>query len=307
MKKFLIVLASLCLIAATEADAAKKKAKHVVMIGIDGWAAEAVRKIPASDLPNIHYLMDNGSWTLAKRSVMPSASAINWSLMNDAAPTEMHGFDKWNSLKGTIPSTSDNGNGIPPTIFTILRQQRPSAEIGCVYDWDCIGILADTLALDYNYFIKTYRGKETMIPTEEYTKIATEYIKTKKPDFFTFYYGALDNAGHQFGWYGPEYIECLKGLDRGVGMVIQALKDAGIFEDTIIIMSSDHGGKDKGHGGFTMLELETPFIVFGKKVKKGFEFPEPMMQYDTAATIAYILGLDIPDDWRGKPMKQIFK
>jgi predicted AlkP superfamily pyrophosphatase or phosphodiesterase len=227
--------------------------------------------------------------------------------MFNGLPTEMHGFDKWNSLKGTIPSTSDNGNGIPPTIFTILRQQRPNAEIGCVYDWDCIGILADTLALDYNYFIKTYRGKETMIPTEEYTKIATEYIKTKKPDFFTFYYGALDNAGHQFGWYGPEYIECLKGLDRGVGMVIQALKDAGIFEDTIIIMSSDHGGKDKGHGGFTMLELETPFIVFGKKVKKGFEFPEPMVQYDTAATIAYILGLQIPDDWRGKPMKQIFK
>ena len=32
-----------------------------------------------------------------------------------------------------------------------------------------------------------------------------------------------------------------------------------------------------------------------------------MMQYDTAATIAYILGLDIPDDWRGKPMNQIFK
>ena len=137
--------------------------------------------------------------------------------------------------------------------------------------------------------------------------MASEYIKTKKPDFFTFYYGALDNAGHTYGWYGPEYIECLKGLDRGVGMVIQALKDAGIFEDTIIIMSSDHGGKDKGHGGFTMLELETPFIVFGRKVKKGFEFPEPMMQYDTAATIAYILGLDIPDDWRGRPLKQIFK
>ena len=63
-----------------------------------------------------------------------------------------------------------------------------------------------------------------------------------------FYYGALDNAGHQFGWYGPEYMECMKSLDRGVGMVIQSLKDAGIFDDTIIIMSSDHGGQDKGHG-----------------------------------------------------------
>ena len=26
-----------------------------------------------------------------------------------------------------------------------------------------------------------------------------------------------------------------------------------------------------------------------------------------AGTIAYIFGLDIPGDWRGKPMMQIFK
>ena len=97
MKKFFILLTALCLVANVEADAAKKKAKHVVMIGIDGWAAEAVRMAPVSDLPNIHYLMDNGSWTLAKRSVMPSASAINWTSMFNGLPTEMHGFDKWNS------------------------------------------------------------------------------------------------------------------------------------------------------------------------------------------------------------------
>ena len=307
MKRFLILIAAVCCIVSVDAQAAKKKARHVVLIGIDGWAAAAVRQTPASDIPNIRYLMENGSWTLAKRSVMPSASAINWTSLFNGLPTEMHGFDKWNSTRGTIPSTSDNGNGIPPTIFTILRQQRPSAEIGCVYDWDCIGILADSLALDYNYFIKTYLGKETLVPTEEYTKLAVNYIKEKKPDFFTFYYGVQDNVGHQYGWYSPEYMECQKELDRGIGMIIQAIKDAGIFDDTVIIVTSDHGGKDKGHGGFTMLELETPFIVFGKKVKKGYEFPQPMMQYDTAATIAYILGLDIPDDWRGKPMKQIFK
>ena len=132
MKRFLILLAVVCSIAAVDAQAAKKKAKHVVLIGIDGWAAAAVRQTPASDIPNIRYLMENGSWTLAKRSVMPSASAINWTSLFNGLPTEMHGFDKWNSTSGTIPSTSDNGNGIPPTIFTILRQQRPSAEIGCV-------------------------------------------------------------------------------------------------------------------------------------------------------------------------------
>ena len=98
-----------------------------------------------------------------------------------------------------------------------------------------------------------------------------------------------------------------KDLDANIGIVIQALKDAGIFEDTVIIMSSDHGGKGKGHGKFTLQELETPFIVYGKKIKKGHEITQPMMQYDTPAIIADILGAKIPEDWRGRAFKQIYK
>ncbi len=307
MKKILVLLALVCFVSALNPAEAKKKAKHVVLIGIDGWAAEAVRQAPAADLPNIHYLMEHGSWTLAKRSVMPSASSINWTSMMCGLPTEMHGFDKWNSTRGTIPSTSDNGHGIPPTIFTILRQQHPQAECGVIYDWDCIGAITDTLAMNYHYFIKTYRGKNVLVSTEDYTKLATAYITEKKPEFFFFYYGSLDNAGHTYGWYGPEYMAQMKELDAGVGMIIQALKDAGIYDDTVIVMSSDHGGTGKGHGKFTILELETPFIVSGKKIKQNYEFPQTMMQYDTPAIIADILGLKIPEDWRGRPIKQIYK
>ena len=34
---------------------------------------------------------------------------------------------------------------------------------------------------------------------------------------------------------------------------------------------------------------------------------EPMVQYDIAATIAYILGLKAPEEWRGKPVIQAFE
>jgi arylsulfatase A-like enzyme len=88
---------------------------------------------------------------------------------------------------------------------------------------------------------------------------------------------------------------------------VAALKDAGIYDDTIIVMTGDHGGKNKGHGGFTLQELESPFIVFGKNVKKGYEITDPMMQYDVTSTIAYIFGLKIPASWVGRPMKQIFR
>ena len=40
--------------------------------------------------------------------------------------------------------------------------------------------------------------------------------------------------------------------------------------------------------------------------KKLGEFKESMMQYDIAATTAYIFGLKTPQVWTGRPMKQVF-
>ena len=62
------VMASCC-----NGEKLKPKAKHVIMIGIDGWASKS---FPQADMPTVKELMKNGSYTLQKRSVLPSASAI---------------------------------------------------------------------------------------------------------------------------------------------------------------------------------------------------------------------------------------
>ena len=80
-----------------------------------------------------------------------------------------------------------------------------------------------------------------------------------------------------------------------------------ILKETNFIVTSDHGGIEKGHGGKTMNEMQTPFIISGKNVKTSGEFQESMMQYDVASTIAYIFGLEQPQVWIGRPMKQVFK
>lgn len=48
-------------------------------------------------------------------------------------------------------------------------------------------------------------------------------------------------------------------------------------------------------------------ILIGKGVKRILEFKESMMQFDIAATIAYIFDLSTPQVWVGRPMKQLFK
>ena len=74
----------------------------------------------------------------------------------------------------------------------------------------------------------------------------------------------------------------------------------------VIILTADHGGKGTGHGGFTLEELETPFVVAGKGIKEGYEFTLPMMIYDTPAIVADLLGLKIPADWRGRPFPEMY-
>ena len=74
--------------------AAKWKAQHIVLIGLDGWGAYSVEK---ADIPNIKNVMANGAYTLKKRSALPSSSAINWASMFMGAGPELHGYTEWGS------------------------------------------------------------------------------------------------------------------------------------------------------------------------------------------------------------------
>ena len=132
--------------------------------------------------------------------------------------------------------------------------------------------------------------------------MAETYIKEKKPNFVAVCFDQLDHVGHVDGHDTPAYYRMLNTLDGYVARIIAALKDAGIYDDTIIILTSDHGGINKGHGGITLAEMEIPFIIAGKNVKQGGAFQETMMQFDTASTIACIFGLKQPQAWIGRPM-----
>ena len=308
---FAVILASLFLVPSPiqAKGKVKAKAKHVIMIGIDGWAAKSMAE---ANMPTVKdFLMKNGSWTLEKRSVLPSASAINWASNLMGAGTESHGYTKWNSQTPDIPSSVTNSHGIFPTIFSILKEQRPTAKTAAQFDWIGIKYVIDTLAVDDIMY--TYHGGygvdscKNCGDTYEYTQQAVDYIKSQKPTLFFLYYGGLDQQGHDKGWYTPDYYAFETVLDECITRVIQAVSDAGMMDDTIIVLTADHGGTGKGHGGITLDEMLSPFIVYGKGIRKGFEITDAMMQYDVPATIAYILGLTPPQAWVGRPMMQIFK
>lgn len=296
--KILLALAFI-LLCANVSNAAKWKAKHVVMIGLDGWGAYSVEK---ADMPNVKKLMANGSYTLKKRSVLPSSSAVNWASMYMGAGPELHGYTDWGSQTPDLPSRVVDEDGIFPTVFGLLHRAAPKAEIGCIYEWGGIRYVVDTLALNYEKHV-TEASKEPQATV----RYAVDYIKKAKPTLVNIVWDEPDHVGHADGHDTPAYYAKLAELDGYIGQVIEAVKEAGMLDETIFIVTADHGGIEKGHGGKTMQEMETAFIISGKGVKKGYNFEESMMQFDVASTIAYMFGLDQPQVWIGRPMVQVFK
>lgn len=274
---------------------------RIILIGFDGWGSHSMEK---ADMPVLRNMMQQGSWTFKKRSVFPSSSAANWASMFMGASPEIHGYTQWNSQKPEIPSRILGENKIFPTIFQLLHYQKSNAEIGLFYQWSGVKYVVDTLSINHvEQLPKPGRDKKFA----KISKIIADYIVDKKPNLCTVIYDFPDHYGHASGFESEAYYQSLKEVDVSLGDIIQATKDSGIFEKTIFIVSSDHGGIEKSHGGKSLAEMETPFVIFGNNVKKGFEITDSMMQFDIAATIAYIFGLEVPQVWIGRPVLPVFE
>nr|WP_298416104.1 alkaline phosphatase [uncultured Halomonas sp.] len=270
-------------------------AKHVILIGSDGFGAYAFDK---AKVPNLRKMMKDGAYSLKARSVLPSSSAVNWASMLMGSDPVLHGYTEWGSQTPEIPSRVVGDTGIFPTIFSLLEKQRPEAKKGVSYTWEGIGYLFEKPWVDLDY-----NGHSEENTLEK----ALEFIVDEKPALTSIHFNEPDSIGHEIGHDTPEYYEKVEMIDGFVGRFLGVLEENDMLNDAVIIFTADHGGIGKGHGGQTLLEMEIPWIIYGKNVPAQGELEFPIITYDTAATIAYVLGLETPDVWRGKPVIEAFK
>ena len=287
MKRIILVLA--VLLAAVSVQAKKKDiAKHVIIIGVDGWGSWCMEK---AEVPFIREKMQEGCYTLNKRTVRPSVSGPNWAAQLNGTPVESSGLadNKPGPIFKPLFLTEHDAQ---PTLFHLLKQKDPAAETGVIAEWAFILNYCDTLCVDY----------EKAVSNKTVVEESARYIKEKKPALLLIHIDAVDHAGHAYGVGAPEYYACMTHVDGQIAQIVEAVKEAGIYDDSIIVLTSDHGHNGKGHGGDALTEIETPFVIWGKGVKKGFEITGTMIEYDVAATVAKIFRLEAPQSWRGVPM-----
>lgn len=294
-KLTLVLLLPVMFLSTCALQAQVKKVKHVVLLGLDGLGSYA---IPNSEMPNLKKIMESGSYSLKARTVLPSSSAVNWASMLMGSGPTAHGYTEWGSKTPEIPSAKIGNYGIYPSIFGLIREQLPKAKTAAVFSWGGIEYLLEKDAIDV-----VVHGDDDEICTEK----ASELIITEKPNFVFIHLSEPDGVGHGIGHDTPEYYSELKNVDHRIGRIYDAIEEAGIADETIFMLSSDHGGTGKGHGGKSLEEIYIPWIIEGRGIKKNHEISDLIMTYDTAATIAWIFGLDMPQVWRGKPVLESIK
>ncbi|TDD95036.1 alkaline phosphatase family protein [Flavobacterium cellulosilyticum] len=270
--------------------------KHVVVIGFDGLSPNGLDN---ANTPNFDKLISEGASTMHARSVLPTSSSTNWASMIMGAGPEQHGItsNSWEKNNFVLPPVVQSEDFLFPTIFNLVHTKIKNAEIGAIYHWDGFGRLFEKSAVDYDISPKT---------EDDTALLASAYLKSKQPTFTFIHFDHVDHAGHEYGHGTPEYYKSVEKADVLLGQVMEAIALSGMGNETLVIVSSDHGGIGKGHGGASLQEIEIPFILWGKSIKKNFKIIDPVYQYDNAATVAFALGLKLPMACIGKPVKNAF-
>jgi arylsulfatase A-like enzyme len=266
---------------------------HFAVIGIDGLSVDGVRNTRS---PHLHAFMDHqAAWTLEARAVMPTLSSPNWESVITGSAPEQHGITSNGYLKEKVelkPLCIDAA-GKFPTIFQIMRDQRPSSRIAVIHDWDGFADLLEKSAPDA--LIHQAGAKKT-------TETALHYWNENRPDLFFVHLDNVDHAGHEYGWGTREYYSAVEEADQCLGKLLDVLLAT---PNTYVLITSDHGGKIRGHGGNTMGEIQIPWMLAGPGVTPG-HISAPVNTFDTAVTIAWIFSLNTPDCWIGRPTLAAF-
>jgi arylsulfatase A-like enzyme len=259
-------------------------ARRVLILSIDGLRPDVISLAPMSNLMN---LMQTSAYTLNAQTIRPSVTLPSHASMLGGYCPSVHGVD-WNDY---IPR---RGYAIGTDLFDIahaaglqtvmyvgkekLRQvTEPESTNQFVYINDRDSVIIDRLIADF------------------------------PQDFGVLFihFPLVDGMGHVYGWLSPEQMSVAFRADESLGKLLAELDARNLRSETLIIITADHGGHDHTHGSSRPEDMTIPWLASGPGIQPK-QLTTTVHTMDTAATAAFVLGLDYPDDWNGVPVYEAF-
>lgn len=132
---------------------------------------------------------------------------------------------------------------------------------------------------------------------EGYKDTVEKYRDYPIPDDLSFLKGSYNEDY-------PEYISAVNRLDYNVGRLVKKLKELGIYDDTIIIYTSDHGAHFKTRNpeykrSCHESSTHTPLVIKGGKFLGGIREERLSSLIDLPPTLLSMAEIPIPESYMG--------
>ncbi|XHR27238.1 MAG: alkaline phosphatase family protein [Chthoniobacteraceae bacterium] len=289
------------LLCAAAAFGALKRADHVFIVSFDQGAPAGIAK---AEMPVFKAMAAEGSHTWQAYTIVPSLTLPSHTSMLTGVGIQKHQI-LWNDYQ------PDKGPVGVPTVFSIAKEHGFTTAIFATKE------KFKTLVLPGS--VDTFAVPEPPVAQGVADACAAE-VRKSKPNLCFIHFGDPDVAGHKFGMNSEEKMKAFAECDAALKTIREAVKAAGIEGSSVFILTADHGGHDVPevkddqptgktygtHGSPAKDDVEIPWVVWGKDVKPGFEIAAPVVIYDTAATALWLLGIDPPESFWGRPVVSAF-
>ena len=270
--------------------------KYVFWFMIDGCRGDGFHSLRTIDTPNIDDLIEeNTIYSFKGLSDYPSSTMHNVPGMLTGNYTETHEY------------SNTSGTEVESIMRVFLDNDITT---GGVDGKDGDRLTGFDNQDEWTYF----RTVETDRPTNRQDQISVDELwdifNTNETNFNYVLMADTDYSGHDHGHTSDEYRGAIENADEIIGDFIDKLKANGYYEDSLIVINSDHGMTGTSHGSDSLGDMRIPVIIhcplaqnihFDKIMKERSRFgnvfyPEQM---DITTTICRIMGLRDNDDHEG--------
>lgn len=270
--------------------------EHLLIISIDGLRPDVLLR---AEMPNVRILMDNGAFTFWARSTALSLTLPTHVSMFTGVAPDVHGIT-WN----TDPP---DGKVVYPHATTLFQlAKRAGLTTALCTGKSKFSVLDVPESIDFKYIPAVPKSDDF-----DSADHAVQIIQEHKPVLMFVHFPGVDTVGHSAGWGTPEQLKAASDADQCVGKLLGALRDAKIFDSTMIVVTADHGGAGKTHGAGDVRSRTIPWIASGPGIRRGYDLSRlgkghDIETCDTFATACAVLGIPIDPHTEGRFVREIF-
>lgn len=246
--------------------------RHLIVISVDALVTDDLKY--ADRLPTFHSMMANGFVNKSVRTIYPSlthcvhASIITGRPAGETGITEntrfspgMHNMPWYNDYSDIKCETlfkiakraglttaacrwpvTAHGNGdIDYLVPEVMRKDMEGLEDNPLQAYINVGTSEGLLDIVQQAVDLKGASLDHPVYDESQIECVCEIIKKYKPNLLLTHPGFVDSERHRTGLFSPYVLKSLDRTEEWLTRIVEAVKAAGIYENTDFVILSDHG------------------------------------------------------------------